>query len=122
MSKMRGIRGATTSDSNSVEDVSEATSVLLNEILSRNSIMADDIAAALFSTTDDLNSMYPASVARVSLGWEHVALMDVQQAKVQNEVALCIRVLLLINTDKDAKDLNNVYLKGAVGLRDNNDC
>ena len=122
MSKMRGIRGATTSDSNSVEDVSEATSVLLNEILSRNSIMADDIAAALFSTTDDLNSMYPASVARVSLGWEHVALMDVQQAKVQNEVALCIRVLLLINTDKDAKDLNNVYLKGAVGLLDNNDC
>ena len=122
MSKMRGIRGATTSESNSVEDVSEATSVLLNEILSRNSIMADDIAAALFSTTDDLNSMYPASVARVSLGWEHVALMDVQQAKVQNEVALCIRVLLLINTDKDAKDLNNVYLKGAVGLRDNNDC
>lgn len=122
MSKMRGIRGATTSDGNSVEDVSEATSVLLNEILSRNSIMADDIAAALFSTTDDLNSMYPASVARVSLGWEHVALMDVQQAKVQNEVALCIRVLLLINTDKDAKDLNNVYLKGAVGLRDNNDC
>jgi len=122
MSKMRGIRGAITSDSNSVEDVSEATSVLLNEILSRNSIMADDIATALFSTTDDLNSMYPASVARVSLGWEHVALMDVQQAKVQNEVALCIRVLLLINTDKDAKDLNNVYLKGAVGLRDNNDC
>ena len=122
MSKMRGIRGATTSESNSVEDVSEATSVLLNEILSRNSIMSDDIAAALFSTTDDLNSMYPASVARVSLGWEHVALMDVQQAKVQNEVALCIRVLLLINTDKDAKDLNNVYLKGAVGLRDNNDC
>lgn len=122
MSKLRGIRGATTSDSNSVSDVSEATAVLLNEILSRNLIMSDDIAAALFSTTDDLNSMYPASVARVTLGWEHVALMDVQQAKVQNEVALCIRVLLLINTDKDAKSLNNVYLKGAVGLRDTNDC
>ena len=122
MSKLRGIRGATTSDSNAVDDVFEATAVLLNEITRTNSIVSDDIAAALFSTTDDLNSMYPASVARVSLGWEHVALMDVQQAKVQNEVALCVRVLLLINTDKDAKDLNNVYLKGAVGLRDTDDC
>ena len=118
MFRVRGIRGATTSDSNTVDDMTEATSQLLKELVRRNGIDADDVAAALFSTTSDLSSMYPASVARLQLGWVHVALMDVQQVEVRGGVPLCIRVLLLVNTTRSSQELENVYMNGAVGLRD----
>ena len=29
----------------------------------------------------------------------------------------CIRVMVHVNTDKEAKDINNVYLRDAVNLR-----
>ena len=117
MTKVRGIRGATTADSNSEEDVSEATAELLGALVDRNGIDADDLAGVIFTTTEDLDSLYPTRVARKTMGWEHVSLLDVQQMKVAGGLALCIRVLLMMNTDKPPQELAHVYLKGATGLR-----
>ena len=121
MSRVRGIRGATTADSNSEDAVVEATGELLRELVDRNGINVEDVAAAIFTTTDDLDTKYPASVARQQLGWEYVALMDAQQVNVRDGLPLCIRVLLLVNTDKAPQDLRNVYLKGAANLRESGD-
>ena len=118
MSRVLGIRGATTADSNTGEAVAEATAEMLDELVRRNGLKVDDVAAAVFSTTADLDTRYPASVARLEMGWEYVALMDVQQADVRGGVPLCIRVLLLVNTDRAPHDLVNVYLRGAAGLRE----
>lgn len=118
MSSVRGIRGATTADSNSNDAVVEATGKLLRDLVDQNDIDLGDVAAAIFTTTDDLDTKFPASVARQQLGWEYVALIDAQQVSVRGGLPLCIRVLLLVNTDKAPQDLKNVYLKQAANLRE----
>ena len=51
----RGIRGATTIYSDSQEDILSATQELLNAILVSNpDLKTDDIASAIFTTTDDI--------------------------------------------------------------------
>jgi chorismate mutase len=117
MTRLRGIRGATTADSNSEEAVVEATSELLLSVVDGNGIDLEDVAAVIFTTTEDVDGEYPATVARKVLGWEYVPLLDVQQMKTSGGVELCIRVLMLVNTDKGPEELTHVYLKGARDLR-----
>ena len=114
---VRGVRGATTADDNSRSAILNATSELLEEIVDRNDIEVDDIASVLFTTTADLNAEFPAAAAR-EIGWGNVALMCSHEMSVPNALNRCIRVMLLINTEKSAKDIKNVYLKDAIGLRD----
>ena len=45
------------------------------ELVKANDIDADDVAAAFFTTTPDLNADFPAAAARL-MGWTHVALLD----------------------------------------------
>lgn len=116
MYKVRGIRGATTADGNTREAVLAATGELMERLIEANSIDADDVAAAFFTTTPDLNAEFPAAAARL-MGWTHVALMGASEIDVPDAPPLCVRVLILINTDKSAQELVNVYLRGAVNLR-----
>ena len=48
--KVRGVRGATTSDSNSREDILLAAHDLITGIIEANEIVVDDVASILFST------------------------------------------------------------------------
>lgn len=116
MSKIRGIRGATTVNKNTRSEVIEATQEMLSTIIDKNKLSTDDIAAAMFTTTEDINCEFPAYAARM-MGWEYVALLDNTQMKVPNSLKLCIRVLLLVNTDVPANQLENVYLHQAINLR-----
>ena len=54
--KVRGIRGATTATANTKEAIYEATGEMLQKLVESNGIDPDDIAAATFSTTRDLNA------------------------------------------------------------------
>ena len=117
MTKERGIRGATTADCNTKEAIVQATKELLKELIEANDIEADDVASAIFSTTPDLNAEFPAVAAR-QLGWIYVALMCGHEMAVPDAQARCVRVLILINTDKSPQELRNVYLRGAEKLRD----
>ena len=116
MSKVRGIRGATTAESNTREDVLAAATELMERLIEANSIDADDVAAAFFTTTPDLNAEFPAAAARL-MGWTYVALMGASEIDVPDAPPLCIRVLILINTDKPPQRLKNIYLRGATNLR-----
>ena len=116
MSKVRGIRGATTAESNTREDVLAAATELMERLVEANSIDADDVAAAFFTTTPDLNAEFPAAAARL-MGWTYVALMGASEIDVPDAPPLCIRVLILINTDKPPQQLKNIYLRGATNLR-----
>ena len=114
---VRGVRGATTADENSRSAILNATSELLKEIVDRNDISVDDIASVLFTTTADLNAEFPAAAAR-DIGWGNVALMCGHEMSVPGAQARCIRVMLLINTNKSAENIKNVYLRDAIGLRE----
>ena len=117
MTVCRGIRGATTADANTKQAITEATQELLEQLVASNDLDKDSIAAAIFSTTHDLNAEFPAVAARTRLGWQQVALFNTHEMAVPDDVPGCIRVLLLVNTDKEPGELVNVYLRGASNLR-----
>ena len=116
MTICRGVRGATTVKENNREAILSATRELLTQMIEANDIQADDVASAIFTTTADLNSEYPALAAR-QLGWQDVALLCAQEIAVPNSINHCIRILLHWNTDKLASEIRHIYIKGAVNLR-----
>ena len=116
MCKVRGIRGATTADDNTKESILEATRELLEKLVEANDIDPDHVAAATFTTTQDLNAEFPAVAAR-QMGWSSVALMCGHEMAVPDAQPHCIRVMILMNTDKSPQDIKNVYLREAKGLR-----
>lgn len=116
MSSVRGIRGATTASENTRHAIIDATRDLLEKIVSENDLIPDDIAAAIFTTTEDLNADFPAQAAR-QMGWEHVALLNSHEMKVPSSQTMCIRTLLLVNTEKSPKEVVNVYIRDAENLR-----
>ena len=117
MSVVRGIRGATTVEDDTREAILDATEELLREIVSANDIDPDDLATVFFTVTPDLTAAFPAEAARVRLQWVEVAFISATEIPVPDAPSRCIRVLLLINTEKSAKEMRRVYLRGAQALR-----
>ena len=114
--RCRGIRGATTVASNSVDDILEATTELLARIVEANDVAVQDVVSAFFTVTPDLTAAFPAQAAR-DMGWQHVALLDAQEIPVPNSLRRCVRVLVHWNTVKAQSEISHVYLRGAVVLR-----
>jgi len=114
--RCRGIRGATTVQANTPEAILEATTELLAELMRVNGFQAGDIASAFFTTTRDLNAEFPA-VAANRMGWTDVALLCGHEMDVPGSLAMCLRVLLHVNTEKQQHELKHVYLRGATVLR-----
>jgi len=112
----RGIRGAITAEANTREAIVDATTELLQALVKANDLEPSSIAAAFFTTTQDLNAEFPALAAR-KMGWTNVALMCAHEMAVPDGLPMCIRVMLLVNTDKRPEELVPVYLKGAKNLR-----
>jgi len=112
----RGIRGATIAKENTEESILEATTELLEHLIRVNDIKPEYIAYAMFTTTVDLNAEYPAVAAR-KLGWVDNALLCGHEMNVPKGLKKVIRVMVLINTDKDIKDIKHIYMKEARQLR-----
>ena len=116
MTVCRGIRGATVAAENSTEAIHGATRELLSQLIEANEIEEGAVAAAYFTMTPDLNACFPAAAAR-QLGWTSTALMGATEVAVPGSLDKCIRILILLNTDKAAADLVNLYLHGTATLR-----
>jgi chorismate mutase len=112
----RGVRGATSADSNSREDILRATRELLALMIRQNEIRPDEVASAVFSTTPDLDAEFPALAAR-QLGWLDVALMCTHELDVPGSLRRCIRILVHWNTQKAPGEIVHVYVKEASHLR-----
>lgn len=112
----RGVRGATTVDSDDRRSVLLATGELLVLLVRRNGIDSRDVASAIFTTTPDLVSEYPALAAR-KLGWQDVPLLCGHEMAVPHGLARCIRVLLHWNTSKPQQEIHHLYIRGARHLR-----
>ena len=112
----RGVRGATTVESDTRDEILRATRQLLALMVRQNGIDHRDVASALFTTTPDLNAEFPALAAR-QMGWLDVALMCTHELSVPGSLAKCIRILVHWNTDKAAHEIVHVYIKGAAALR-----
>ena len=115
--QVRGIRGATTVESNTREAILDATRELLGEIVEVNKIATADVASAYFTTTTDLNAEFPAVVARAEFGWTNVALMCGHEMDVPGSLRMCLRIMLHVNTNLAQDEVSHVYQRGAAVLR-----
>ena len=113
---LRGVRGATTAISNDPAAIREATRKLLIAMTKANAVSPNDIAAVIFSSTPDLNASFPAAAAR-ELGWNEVPLFGTQEIDCPTGIPLCVRVLILLNTEKSQHVIQSIYQAGAVVLR-----
>ena len=118
--KCRGIRGATTVDSNTKEDILAATRELLQDMVRANDVHEEDVAAIFFTTTADLDATFPAEAARET-GLSRAPLLCGQEIDVPGSLPMCLRILILFNTDKSMEDIAHVYIRGATVLKSNDD-
>ena len=114
---VRGIRGATTVEADVPEEILSATQELLRSILDRNGIEDfDDVVSAVFTTSPDLTSTFPAEAAR-ALGMSFVPLLCASEIAVPGSMPRCIRVLLHVESTRTAREIVHVYLREARRLR-----
>lgn len=116
MKLLRGIRGAITVEHNDRQEVMEAVAELLETLTQENQLDTENIAAAIFSSTPDLTCAFPAAGAR-KVGWESVPLFGTVEIDQPEALDLCVRVLILYNTDMAQQDIHHAYLRKAASLR-----
>ena len=114
---LRALRGATTLDEDTSKQVNDRVRALVGSMLERNGIDHDDLVSILFTATDDVTSMFPATAAR-SLGLGDVPLICASELGITGAMPRCIRVLMHFYTEHTREALHHVYLEGARGLRD----
>jgi chorismate mutase len=114
---LRALRGATTVDADTPEQITGRTVALLEEMFDRNGVDHDDIVSIVFTATDDIRSMFPATAAR-TIGLGDVPLLCARELDIDGGAPRCIRVLVHLETTRARAELHHVYLEGARGLRD----
>jgi chorismate mutase len=110
---MRGLRGATQIEANTVEAMEDAVVEMCKEIERRNAIGPPDIVWAIFTVTHDIDADFPARAARVA-GWGAVPMICSREIPVPGSLPRCVRVLLHVDGEGPR---NHVYLRGAQVLR-----
>ena len=114
--KITFIRGATTASGNTTEEIENAVEELINELISRNNLVKKNLLSITFTSTNDLDACFPASIARKCNGLDSVAFLDCQQMYVSNDVDFCIRIMVQVLLPKDFP-VKHPYLRGASKLR-----
>jgi len=114
---VRALRGATTVDEDTVEQIMDRGMALLEAMLERNGVGHEDVVSIVFTATDDVHAAFPAAAAR-KLGLGDVPLLCARELEVVDGTPLCIRVLMTLTTERTRAELRHVYLEGARGLRD----
>lgn len=114
--RVRAVRGATTVDVDTREQVIERTKELVREVVTRNAVDPEDLISILFTATDDISSAFPAEAAREA-GFTRVPLMCARELDIVDGIERCIRVMVHIHTELGAEDLRHPYLHGARQLR-----
>src|SRR3972149_6600046 len=108
--------GATTVDANTREAILQASTELLSQMVLANDVQPEDVASVFFTTTRDLNADFPALAAR-QMGWNDVALLCGHEMDVPGSLAMCLRILLHVNTETRREEIAHVSLRGARVLR-----
>jgi chorismate mutase len=115
--KVRALRGATTVEEDTSEHVTSRVTALVAEMLSRNEIEHADIVSILFTATDDIHSIFPATAAR-TIGLGDVPLICARELDITGATPRCVRIMMHLYTEAEPDELHHVYLEGAAALRD----
>jgi chorismate mutase len=114
--RLFALRGATSVKLNNAQDILDATSELMSEIMQRNALEPSMVVSCIFTTTRDLNAEFPAVAAR-ALGFDRVPLLCAREIPVPRALPRVIRVLIHYYAD-EAHESRHVYLGAASALRE----
>src|SRR5271170_3670133 len=95
--RVRAIRGATTVEGDSPEEIYPRVQELLLELMSRNAVDHDDVISVFFTATADLSSVFPATAAR-EVGFGDIPLICASEIPVVGATPMCVRVMLHVYT------------------------
>jgi chorismate mutase len=115
--KLRALRGATTCSENTQVEIATKTQQLVKEMLARNELEHDDLVSIIFTATDDLTAVFPATAAR-DVGLGDVPLLCARELAIEGAMPRCVRIMIHCYTDRPREALHHVYLEGARSLRD----
>lgn len=113
---VRAVRGAIQVDADEREQILDATTELLSEVLVRNDLSAEDLISVVFTATPDLRAEFPAYAAR-QMGITDVPLLCAQEIEVPGAMPRVLRLLAHVETERTRHDMRHVYLRGAAQLR-----
>jgi chorismate mutase len=113
--RVRAIRGAIAIEHDTPDAIHEATATLVREIVRRNQLEIDQIISAVFTSTPDLTSAFPALAARE--GWQAVPLLCATEIAVPGSLPMCIRILVHVERPARLGAVEHVYLGAAAVLR-----
>jgi chorismate mutase len=114
--RLRAVRGATTVEKDTKDEILSATAQLLQEMMSRNELAREDLVSIIFTATPDLHAVFPAEAAR-RIGISDVPLLCARELDVDGAMPGCIRVLMHAYTERDLQSVRHVYLGDAKKLR-----
>ena len=114
---IRGIRGATTVDYDDAEEILSRTEALLLEMSRANHLNAEVMASILFTMSPDLHAAFPAEAAR-RVGWQFVPVICMRELDVPQGLPKTIRVLMNAETSLSQRQVQHVYQRDAVVLRE----
>ena len=86
-------------------------------MLERNEVDKEDLISVLFTATDDIRSMFPATAAR-DVGLGDVPLICARELDIVGRHAALHPGPDAPGTERTRAELHHVYLEGARGLRD----
>lgn len=116
--RLVALRGATTLDSDTREQLMERTAEMLDALMQRNDLCADDMVSLFFTATGDVHSEFPAAAVRAA-GISDVPMLCARELDIDggSAIPLCVRVMAHVYTDRPRPQLRHVYLRGARQLR-----
>lgn len=118
MNRVAALRGATTLDEDTRDEVLARTGELLSAVLERNGLTHDDVISLVFTATSDIMSEFPAAAVRAA-GISDVPMLCARELEITggSGIPLCIRVMAHVQTDTPRSQLRHVYLRDARQLR-----
>lgn len=116
--RLAALRGATTLDADTREQVLERTAEMLMTLMERNGLTPEDIVSLVLTATDDIRSEFPAAAVRAA-GIADVPMLCARELDIAggSGMPLCIRLMAHVYTDRPRAHLRHVYLHGARQLR-----
>jgi chorismate mutase len=113
--RLYALRGANSVESNTREAIIGAAAALMQELMGRNELAADQLVSCIFTVTEDLDAEFPAVAAR-NVGLNAVPLICAREVPVPGSLPRVVRVLVHYYAADDHQP-RHVYLGEARSLR-----
>ena len=117
METIVSIRGAITVVDNSVKEIKTATITLIKELFKQNKLDKSKITNIIFTVTDDIDEINPATIAREEFKLELIPMLCLQEMKLKNGLPKCIRVMVNVYSELTKEQVKHAYLGEAENLR-----